>query len=102
MLTISNSSILSAYRVQSPERQKIADQQSRSATSRLFNWHRSYDDGLWLDDGTAPNIETIRTLQRHPWIIDPWDDGGKYSPLSEKKASVLDREGIIKWSARVE
>ena len=29
------------------------------ATSRLFNWHRCLDGGIWLDDGSA-DIETIR------------------------------------------
>lgn len=93
--------ILNACRIQPHERQKIADQQSRSATSRLFNWHRGYDDGIWLDDGTQ-DIEAIRKLQRHPWIIDPWDDGGNHSPSSEKKPSMLDQESILEWRAKVE
>ncbi|RAH48639.1 uncharacterized protein BO95DRAFT_471552 [Aspergillus brunneoviolaceus CBS 621.78] len=47
-----------------PERY-TADEQSGFATSRLFNWHRGYDDGIWLDDGKA-NIESVRQLQMHP------------------------------------
>lgn len=43
------------------------------ATSRLFNWHRSYDDGIWLDDGTR-DVDQIRQLQGHPWIIDPFHE----------------------------
>jgi hypothetical protein len=37
--------------------------ESDTYTSRLFNWHRSYDDGLWLDDRTTHDIEVIRKLQ---------------------------------------
>ncbi|KAB8277950.1 hypothetical protein BDV30DRAFT_223285 [Aspergillus minisclerotigenes] len=51
---------------------ETAEQQSLNATSRLFNWHRHYDDGLWLDDGKS-DIGLIRRLQQHPWIVDPFD-----------------------------
>ena len=82
--------------------QKIADEQSWSATSRLFNWHRYNEDGLWLDDGTTGNVEVIRKLQQHPWIVDPFDDGGQSDPLNEKRHSKLDRKSILEWTAKVE
>ncbi|KAI9037334.1 uncharacterized protein KD926_000621 [Aspergillus affinis] len=49
----------------------LADEQSGEATSRLFNWHRGYDNGLWLDEGDG-DVELIRKLQTHAWIIDPY------------------------------
>jgi hypothetical protein len=86
--------------IQSRE-QKVAAEQSWSATSRLFNWHRHNEDGLWLDDGTG-DVEAIRQLQRHPWIIDPFDDGGESEPLDETTPPNLDRDSILQWSAQVE
>ena len=38
----------------------------------MFNWHRSYDDGIWLDEGKG-DVELVCCLQMHPWIIDPFD-----------------------------
>lgn len=72
------------------------------ATSRLFNWHRGHDGGLWLDDGAGQSIETIRELQRHPWVMDPFDDGN-CEPVEDKtKAQELDSDGIVRWIAEVE
>lgn len=80
------------------EQQKKADQQSYTATSRLFNWQRSYDDGLWLEDGIATgSIETTRKLQQHQWIVDPFDDGGNSDPVDAETQSQLDRKRILKW-----
>jgi hypothetical protein len=88
-------------RIQSGE-QQIADEQSWSATFRLFNWYRTYDNGIWLDDGTGrQGIETIRRLQRHPWIVDPFDDGGKHDPLEERKYCEVPRERILEWNSEV-
>ncbi|KAL2004452.1 hypothetical protein VTN00DRAFT_5201 [Thermoascus crustaceus] len=84
-----------------PHERKVADEQSWSATSRLFNWHRHNEDGLWLDDGTR-DVEAIRQLQRHPWIVDPFDDGGQFDLLDEDKRPELRRENILEWSAEVE
>jgi hypothetical protein len=85
--------------VHCPERH-VADEQSWSATSRLFNWHRHYDDGIWLDDG-ATDIEAVRRLQRHPWIIDQFDDG-QHELVEKDKHRELHQEGILEWSAEVE
>ncbi|KAB8259396.1 hypothetical protein BDV32DRAFT_159308 [Aspergillus pseudonomiae] len=76
--------------------QYIADEQSGSATSRLFNWHRSYDDGIWLDDGQG-DIEIIRRLQMHAWIIDPFDNGDD-DPVEEPKHRELSVERILRWN----
>jgi hypothetical protein len=77
----------------------LADRQSWDATSRLFNWHRSDDDGLWLDDGNE-DIEAIRRVQLHPWIVDPWDG---YSESDEgSQHPEVHRETILEWNAEVE
>ncbi|KAF7155484.1 hypothetical protein CNMCM6106_004630 [Aspergillus hiratsukae] len=81
----------------------LADAQSRGATSRLFNWHRAYDDGFWFDDGIE-NIEAIRRVQLRPWIVDPFNkdmvkDNG---PVKESQQSEVDRETILEWNAEVE
>ncbi|KNG90611.1 hypothetical protein ANOM_001329 [Aspergillus nomiae NRRL 13137] len=78
-----------------PERY-IADEQSGSATSRLFNWQRSYDDGIWLDDGRG-DIEFIRRLQIHAWIIDPFDNGDD-DPVEEPRHRELSVERILRWN----
>ncbi|KAE8373038.1 hypothetical protein BDV26DRAFT_301345 [Aspergillus bertholletiae] len=78
----------------------IAEEQSGVATSRLFNWHRSYDDGIWLDDGNG-DIEFVRRLQRHPWIIDPFDSQ-EDEPVEEPKQHELCVERILRWNSEVE
>ncbi|EKV16295.1 hypothetical protein Pdw03_6463 [Penicillium digitatum] len=78
-----------------------ADEQSWSATSHLFNWHRHYDDGLWLDDGTS-KIEDIRRLQRHPWIVDPFHDADRDDPLKEDNQCSPDLGHILNWHAEVQ
>ncbi|KAE8151315.1 hypothetical protein BDV25DRAFT_128842 [Aspergillus avenaceus] len=82
-----------------PERY-TADEQSGSATSRLFNWHRSYDDGIWLDDGQG-DIELIRRLQMHPWIIDPFESD-EDEPVEESKPREICIERILQWKGEVE
>ncbi|PYI01999.1 hypothetical protein BO78DRAFT_464235 [Aspergillus sclerotiicarbonarius CBS 121057] len=79
--------------------QNTADGQSWAATSRLFNWHRFYDDGIWLDDGQG-DIELTRRLQMHSWIIDQFDSHD--DPVEEPKHRDLDIEGILRWKSEVE
>ncbi|OJJ96597.1 hypothetical protein ASPACDRAFT_54470 [Aspergillus aculeatus ATCC 16872] len=79
---------------------RLADEQSAVATSRLFNWHRGYDDGIWLDDGKA-NIEGVRRLQMHPWIIDQFDDQGD-EPVEEPIHRGVSVERILRWKDEVE
>ncbi|KAE8331401.1 hypothetical protein BDV39DRAFT_189813 [Aspergillus sergii] len=67
--------------------QYIADEQSGSATSCLSNWHRSYDDGIWLDDG-----------QRDIESFDSPDD----EPVEEPKHHELCVERILQWNNEVE
>lgn len=79
------------------------DSQSRTATSRLFNWHSVYEGGLWLEDGTATwNVEAVRKLQQHPWIVDPFEDGGEVELIDEEKQSRLDMESVLEWAKSVE
>lgn len=73
-----------------------ADEQSAIATSRLFNWHRSYDDGIWLDDGTG-DIETIRRIQQHQWMIDPFSASELDDLVEEPKDHELSFESILRW-----
>ncbi|OOF98138.1 hypothetical protein ASPCADRAFT_205406 [Aspergillus carbonarius ITEM 5010] len=81
---------------------EAADGQSWSATSRLFNWHRDYDDGIWLDDGTK-SIEAVRRMQMHPWIMNPFDDNGQHDPVEdEDKDHQVHMESILDWYAEVE
>lgn len=70
------------------------------ATSRLFNWHRSYDDGIWLDDGTRGK-DQIRQLQSHPWIVDPFHetDGDEAVETKSREVSV---ESILRWNRDVQ
>ncbi|PYI34237.1 hypothetical protein BP00DRAFT_484797 [Aspergillus indologenus CBS 114.80] len=79
---------------------RLADEQSGVATSRLFNWHRGYDDGVWLDDGRM-EIETVRRLQMHPWIIDQFDDRGD-EPVEEPTHRGVSAERILRWRDGVE
>ncbi|RAH62666.1 hypothetical protein BO85DRAFT_386175 [Aspergillus piperis CBS 112811] len=81
--------------------QNAADEQSAVATSRLFNWHRSYDDGIWLDDGTG-DIETIRRLQQHQWIIDPFAGSELDDLVEEPKDRELSFESILRWMDEAE
>ncbi|PWY87336.1 hypothetical protein BO94DRAFT_465922 [Aspergillus sclerotioniger CBS 115572] len=81
---------------------ETADGQSWSATSRLFNWHRDYDDGIWLDDGTK-SIEAVRQMQVHLWIVNPFDDNGQHDPVEEEdKDHQVHTESILDWYAEVE
>ncbi|RAK97632.1 uncharacterized protein BO80DRAFT_448239 [Aspergillus ibericus CBS 121593] len=87
--------------LQCPGRE-AADEQSWSATSRLFNWHRDYDDGIWLDDGTK-SIEAIRRMQVHPWIANPFEDNGQDDPVEdEDNGQQVPTESILDWYAEVE
>lgn len=43
------------------------------------------------------NVEAIRKLQQHPWIVDPFDDGGESDPVHEGKQSKLDRRSVLEW-----
>ncbi|KAL4893332.1 hypothetical protein BDV59DRAFT_207821 [Aspergillus ambiguus] len=81
--------------------QQAADEQSGAATSRLFNWHRSYDDGIWLDDGTG-DIEFIRQLQNHPWIDDPFFKSQGDDPVEERKHCEISADSILQWDDDVE
>lgn len=83
-----------------PDDQKEADDYSAGATSRLFNWHRDHDDGLWLDDGTVKDMESIRQLQQHQWIKYPWGDDD--DPVDETKEPNVDRERVLAWCSNVE
>lgn len=80
--------------------QYIANEQSGYATSRLFNWHRSYDDGIWLDDGQR-DIESVRQVQKHPWVIDPFDSPDD-EPVEEPKHHELCVERILQWNSEVQ
>ncbi|PGH19085.1 hypothetical protein AJ79_00119 [Helicocarpus griseus UAMH5409] len=82
------------------DEQNVADSQSRSATSRFFNWHQYNEDGLWLDDGTRTS-EDIRQLQRHPWIVDPFDDGDNSESVNETQCLELNMDGILQWRNNV-
>lgn len=80
---------------------QAAEEQSWIATSRLFNWHRGNDDGLWLDDGTH-DIGFVRHLQLHPWIVDPFDnDDDRCVPSGEVKLLGPHNEKILEWNAQV-
>lgn len=83
-----------------PKDQKEAELFSLWATSGVFGWQRLHDDGLWLDDGTAKNIEEIRHLQQHQWIKDPWDTDEER--VSEIKLPVVDWERIFAWCKGLE
>ncbi|KAJ5943168.1 hypothetical protein N7516_003336 [Penicillium verrucosum] len=78
----------------------LADEQSGVATSRLFNWHRSYDDGIWLDEGSE-DVELVRELQKHPWIVDPFDSL-ENEPVEETKHRKVCFEAISRWNSEVE
>ncbi|PWY72383.1 hypothetical protein BO70DRAFT_342415 [Aspergillus heteromorphus CBS 117.55] len=80
---------------------QMDDEQSWDATSRLFNWHRNHDDGIWLDDGGG-DIEIIRRIQLHPWVVDPFDDNGQDEPVEADNHRELDRDSIIQWRSKVE
>ncbi|KAJ5115682.1 hypothetical protein N7456_000030 [Penicillium angulare] len=73
-----------------------ADEQSWIATSRLYNWHRLFDDGIWLDGGTT-SVEEVRLIQQHPWIRDPFQFSDQDDPPTEAKEKSLDRQDILKW-----
>ncbi|PYI00192.1 hypothetical protein BO71DRAFT_341601 [Aspergillus ellipticus CBS 707.79] len=81
---------------------QVAEEQSWNATSRLFNWHRHYDDGLWLDDGTC-DIQFIRHLQQHPWIVDPFDDDDddECDPSGEGEHPRSRNKRVSEWNAQV-
>lgn len=66
----------------------------------MFNWHRSYDDGIWLDEGKG-DVELARRLQRHPWIIDPFDSL-ENEPVEEPKHQQLCVDSILRWNSEVE
>ncbi|PLB50915.1 hypothetical protein P170DRAFT_493067 [Aspergillus steynii IBT 23096] len=78
-----------------------ADEQSEVATSRLFNWHRDYDDGIWLDDGSG-DIGLIRRLQAHAWISDPFGDSIGDEPVEEPTHRELCTESVLRWISDVE
>lgn len=80
---------------------KVADEQSWNATSRLFNWHRQHDDGLWLHDGITTDVEVIRRLQQHPWIVDPFGTSGQSDLPVDCTLAEGDRERILEWTAEV-
>ncbi|PYH95906.1 hypothetical protein BO71DRAFT_322170 [Aspergillus ellipticus CBS 707.79] len=82
-----------------PER-NTADELSGIATSRLFDWHRNYDDGIWLDDGKG-DIELVRRLQMHAWIINQFDNQDNES-VEEPKQRELPVESILRWRETVE
>ena len=42
---------------------------SGDASFNLFNWHRNYEGGLWLIEGSE-DIDAVRTTSSHPWIRD--------------------------------
>ena len=66
----------------------------------MFNWHRSYDDGIWLDEGKG-DVELVRRLQMHPWIIDPFDSLENES-VEEPKHRELCVDGVLRWNSEVE
>lgn len=58
---------------------------------------------MWLDDGTR-DIEGIRQLLQHPWIVDQFNDGylsGSFEDKDEREPDVR-RGSILRWSAEVE
>ncbi|GLB01873.1 hypothetical protein AtubIFM57258_000283 [Aspergillus tubingensis] len=55
-----------------------------------------YDDGIWLDDGTG-DIETIRRIQQHQWIIDPFSASELDDLVEEPKDRELSFESILRW-----
>lgn len=67
----------------------------------MFNWHRSYDDGIWLYDGTE-DIDFVRRLQKHPWIVDPFFDSQESDPVEEPKIESFSAENIMRWDDEVE
>lgn len=78
-----------------------ADEQSWSATSRLYNWHRCYDDGLWLDDGNT-DLAQVRLFQQHPWIVEPSRFADQDDPTVEEKKECLNKQAILKWAAEIQ
>jgi hypothetical protein len=61
-----------------------------------LNWHRSYDDGLWLGDGTQ-DVGKIRRLHSHPWIVDPFNDDGSNELIDEDTGLKDDPVKVLKW-----
>ncbi|KAL3254696.1 hypothetical protein ABHI18_008776 [Aspergillus niger] len=97
---------------------EAADEISCGATRQIFNWHREYDGGISLADGTM-SPETVRCLQAHPWISGPlidsdksiqvggendhWDDNTQRIPIQkEVKGGVSISEYILEWHKEVE
>ncbi|KAJ5734934.1 uncharacterized protein N7483_000059 [Penicillium malachiteum] len=78
---------------------ETADDQSFDATSRLFNWHRYRDHGLWLEDRNV-SIDDVRRIQLHPWIEDIFSDGD--DPIKENPRPEIDLEAILKWCHEIE
>ena len=93
------------------------DEISCGATRRMFNWHREYDGGISLDDGTM-SPETVRCLQAHPWISGPltdsdksirvgeendhWNGNNQRIPIKEeRKGGVSASEYILEWHKEV-
>ena len=67
---------------------------STDSASCLFNWHRSYDGGLWLEIMPNQTPEATRHLQRHPWIHDPWQNDDHNSADEDDKSRKVDRNRI--------
>ena len=82
-----------------PER-NIADEKSWVATSRLVNWHRSYNESIWLDEDKG-DIELVHRLQVHPWIIGPFDSL-EDELVKEPKHRELCVDAILRWNDEVE
>ncbi|KAJ5917513.1 hypothetical protein N7466_011067 [Penicillium verhagenii] len=78
-----------------------ADEQSWSATSCLYNWHRRYDDWLWLDDGNTSEKE-VRLFQQHSWIVDPFHLSEQYDPPVAEKKECLNEQDILNCAAKVQ
>lgn len=53
-------------------------------------------------ESRGKNIETIQQLQRHPWIVDPFNDGGKHGPFEKREHREGPRHRILEWNSRVE
>lgn len=84
-----------------PERED-ADEQSRRATSKLFNWHRASDGGLWLDDDGNTGTDDIRRLQQPLWIIDQFRDLGGSALMKKIIRHSPDLMRISEWIDEVQ
>ncbi|THC94772.1 hypothetical protein EYZ11_005764 [Aspergillus tanneri] len=57
--------------------------------------------GLWLDDGTQ-RIEFTRSLQQHPWLVDPLDLDNEPDTSRDSTQPRRNDNTILQWMEWVE